>query len=158
MRFRSRTHLEWLIDWSSDACLRVGPDRLHRRWMSMLLPTRRFGPDAWVGFQMASEPLNPDLGGFRAWVLFDAHSVRLLGYLEPPLIESFGVIPPFRKPSSELGPELVPALGEAGERFFSDATDAAEADEVLDALQALDEGHLEALRITAPDFFGWMGR
>ena len=154
MRFSRRTHLERLIAWSSDDS-RLDPGRLHRRWMSLLLPTRRFGPDAWAAFQMAIEPSTTDLGGFRAWVIYDAHAVRLLAYLEPPMAEQFGGILPFRKPLRQFDPGLTSALGHAGARFLADVPTDAESKRALDGLRALEPEYLAALRTTAPDFCRW---
>ena len=157
MSFGERTHLERLIDWSSDTAVPLDPARLHRRWMSLMLPTRRFGPDAWVAFQIANEPRNPCLGDFRSWVVFDARAVRLLAYLEPPLADAFGVVPPFPKPSGDLDEALVPALGRAGAQFFANAGPGDDVTVVRDALRALDDGYSDALGIIAPDFFAWVG-
>lgn len=157
MSFTERTHLERLMDWSSDAAVPLDRERLHRRWMSLLLPTRRFGPDAWVAFQTANEPGNPNLGGFRSWVVFDAHAVRLLAYLEPPMAETFGTVPPFPKPSSDLDGALLPALGRVGAQFFADTRPGEAVGVVRDALRALDAGYSDALGIIAPDFFAWVG-
>ena len=157
MSFQERTHLERLIDWSSGAAVRLDPESLHRRWMSVLLPTRRFGLDAWVAFQVATEPQSLNLGQFRAWVVFDARAVRLLAYLEPPLAETFGVIPRFPKPTGVFDQALVPALGRAGAGFFAEAGAGADVDRVRDGLRALDGDYLNALRIAAPDFLAWAG-
>ncbi len=157
MSFTERTHLERLIDWCSDTAVPLDPQRLHRRWMSLLLPTRRFGSDAWVAFQTANEPRNPSLGGFRSWVVFDARAVRLLAYLEPPMAETFGVVAPFPKPSSDLDKALLPALGRAGAQFFANGEPGTDITVVRDALRALDDDYTDALRIIAPDFFAWVG-
>lgn len=157
MSFTDRTHLERLIDWRSITAVPLDPERLHRRWMSLMLPTRRFGSDAWVAFQTATEPNNPNLGSFRSWVVFDARAVRLLAYLEPPLADAFGVVPPFPKPSGDLDGALLPALGRAGEQFFANAEPGDDVAVVRDALRALDGGYSDALGVIAPDFFAWAG-
>ena len=151
------THLEYLIEWRSHAAAPLGTHSLHRRWMSPLLPTRRFGPGAWAAFQTGNEPINAYLGDFCGWVVFDANSVRLLAYLEPPLADRFGVVPHFPKPLNHLHKTILPALGRAGAQFLADAEPGDDANAVRDALRSLDDSYADALRIIAPDFFTWVG-
>ena len=104
---------------------------------------------------MANEPQTPNLGSFRAWILFDAHAVRLLGYVEPPLADQYGTISPFRKPTSYLRPDLVPDLSNAGSDFFDSAIPSG-LNTLIDALGNFEDSYLQALRVTAPDFFEWI--
>lgn len=157
MTFTERSHLNRLIEWRSDAAVPLDPERLHRRWMSPLLPTRRFGPDAWVAFQTANEPNNLNLGGFRSWVLFDAHALRLIAYLESPMAETFGAVQPFPKPTLDLDEALIADLGTAGIEFFAVSEPSESARSVRDAIRSLEDDYYKALAIAAPDFLAWIG-
>ncbi len=71
VKFAGKTHLERLIQWSHSDHLDLvpgNPKRLHRLWMSCLLPTRQFGFDAWAAFQMYTTPAEAELGSFSAWL------------------------------------------------------------------------------------------
>lgn len=151
------THLERLAAWIKGGRIRIDPDDLHGRWAGPLLPTRRFGPDCWATFHMATAPAQPKLGEFLAWVAFDARSVGVVAYLERPLADTFGVVTPFAKPAAAFPGDLLPALGAVGQSFLDgDQAPDAELEAVRTAVAGLEEGYKAAVQQSAPDFFGWL--
>jgi len=156
------TYLEGLLRWADRHVIELNRNAVENYWLSLPVPTRRFGPDAWVIFSMTVSPGREEVGPFGAWYVLSNETPRVIAYLESPLADTFGLVEPFTMVAGGLGAiteQMIAALGVAGAAFFAreDATtgDAAAAQSFLDHV----EGDLsERLSGVAPDFFGWAKR
>ena len=161
MNTQARTHLERLREWTEMATIPLAGDQAENQWFAPPLPTRRFGPDAWVTFSMRLSPSKPTLGPFIGWMVLDSRSLRAIAYLERPLADAFGVVPALTRPAPSLTtlPQVVVAgIGRSGDRFFAKEL-AVQEDRVAvsELLDLVPDPLADAWReVVAADFFSWL--
>ncbi len=165
MKFSSVSHLERLQAWLSQGSVSLGGSSLENVWLSPLLPSKRFGVDAWVGFHMHLVRNAADVGPFKAWIVLHASQLRLVGLFERPLADKFGVVDAFPRSRfnvSELvsNSQLLVLLNAAALRFFADVSPSPEDASLVVLLQdcwsveLFDRMH----DVVAPDFFVWLAQ
>jgi hypothetical protein len=110
-------------------------------------------------FAMRNVAGRPTIGPFKAWILLDNDTPRVMAYLEPPFADTFGSVEPFPRQGAglrRLPDDLLAALGRAGELFFGrEAVNLETLDTVHEILDVIQPELGQRLQAVAPDFFSW---